>query len=75
VRAFLQYPHPTPYFTALRQPGLVLLQIKIYDKRSVAQYEKLTAVDMTFYGTAWLRIEVDSGQLVKASRPEFYDHK
>jgi hypothetical protein len=30
---------------------------------------------MTYYGTAWLKIEVASGQLFKVSRPEFYDHK
>jgi len=60
---------------ALRQSGFVLLQIKIDDKRSITQYEKLTAVDMMCYGTAWLKIEVASGQLVKASHAEFYDHK
>jgi len=60
---------------ALRQPGFVLLQIKIDDKRSITQSDKLTAADMTYYGTAWLKIEVASGQLHKASHPEFYDHK
>ena len=49
--------------------------MKIYDKRSITQYKKLTAVDTTYYGIAWLKIEVASGQLVKVSRPEFYDHK
>jgi hypothetical protein len=43
----------------------VLLQTEIYDKRSITQFEKLTAVDMTYYGTAWLKIEVASEQLVK----------
>lgn len=53
----------------------MLPQIKINDKRSITQYKKLTAVGMTYYGTAWLKIEVASGQFVKVSRSEFYDHK
>jgi hypothetical protein len=72
-------PRLQPIFYGITSTRLsnsfVLLEIKIYDKRSITQYEKLTAVDMTYCGPAWLKIEVASGQIVKVSCPEFYDHK